>query len=146
MAETKRKFFITEKLPPEPTGSIGDMDDLMARTIVENLSLGVNPISGQALDDNDVCANETVQEALRIVLEHCSLESYTTKAHERSPEKRKEKKEILSEQARLLREQAENEEKRKLAQLCREGKSVLEMAREMRCSTGEICEKLKRLR
>lgn len=146
MAETKRKFFIPEKLPPEPTGSIGDMDDLMARTIVENLSLGVNPISGQALDDNDVCANETVQKALRVVVEHCSLGSYTTKAHERSPEKRKEKKEILSEQARLLREQAENEEKRKLAQLCREGKSVLEMAREMRCSTGEICEKLKRLR
>lgn len=146
MAETKRKFFIPEKLPPEPTGSIGDMDDLMARTIVENLSLGVNPISGQALDDNDVCANETVQEALRVVLEHCSLESYNTKAHERSPKKRKERREYLSAQARSLREQAENEGKRKLAQLCREGKSVLEMAREMRCSTGEICEKLKRLR
>ena len=145
MVGTKRKF-IPEKLPPEPTDSSGDMDDLMARTIVENLSLGINPMSGQALDDNDVCANETVQKALRVVVEHCSLGSYTTKAHERSPEKRKEKKEILSEQARLLREQAENEEKRKLAQLCREGKSVLEMAREMRCSTGEICEKLKRLR
>ena len=145
MVGTKRKF-IPEKLPPEPTDSSGDMDDLMARTIVENLSLGINPMSGQALDDNDVCANETVQKALRVVVEHCSLGSYTTKAHERSPEKRKEKKEILSEQARLLREQAENEEKHKLAQLCREGKSVLEMAREMRCSTGEICEKLKRLR
>ena len=47
MAETKRKFFIPEKLPPEPTGSIGDMDDLMVRTIVENLSLGINPMSGQ---------------------------------------------------------------------------------------------------
>ena len=117
MAETKRKFFIPEKLPPEPTGSIGDMDDLMARTIVENLSLGVNPISGQALDDNDVCANETVQEALRVVLEHCSLESYNTKAHERSPKKRKERREYLSAQARSLREQAENEGKRKLAQL-----------------------------
>ena len=145
MVGTKRKF-IPEKLPPEPTDSSGDMDDLMARTIVENISLGINPMSGQALDDNDVCANETVQKALRVVVEHCSLGSYTTKAHERSPEKRKEKKEILSEQARLLREQAENEEKHKLAQLCREGKSVLEMAREMRCSTGEICEKLKRLR
>ena len=145
MVGTKRKF-IPEKLPPEPTDSSGDMDDLMARTIVENLSLGINPMSGQALDDNDDYANETVQKALRVVVEHCSLGSYTTKAHERSPEKRKERREYLSAQACLLREQAENEEKRKLAQLCREGKSVLEMAREMRCSTGEICEKLKRLR
>ena len=145
MVGTNRKS-IPEKLPPEPTDSIDDMDDLLARTIVENLSLGINPMSGQALDDNDVCANETVQEALRVVLEHCSLESYKTKAHERSPEKRKEKREYLSAQARCLREQAENEEKHKLAQLCGEGKSVLEMAREMRCSTGEICEKLKRLR
>ena len=72
----------------------------MARTIVENLSLGINPMSGQVLDDNVVCASETVQEALRVVLEHCSLESYKTKAHERSPEKRKEKREYLSAQAR----------------------------------------------
>ena len=139
MAGINRKF-IPEKLPPEPPDFVGDMDDLMARTIVENL------MSGEALDDHDVCANETVQEALRVVLEHCSLESYQTKAHERSPEKRKEKREYLSAQARCLREQAENEENHKLAQLCRERKSVLEMAREMRCSTGEICEKLKRLR
>ena len=123
MVGTKRKF-IPEKLPPEPTDSSGDMDDLMARTIVENLSLGINPMSGQALDDNDVCANETVQKALRVVVEHCSLGSYTTKAHERSPEKRKVRREYLSAQACLLREQAENEEKHKLAQLCREGKSV----------------------
>lgn len=54
------------------------MDDLMARTMVENLSVGIDPTTGQALPAYDSCANELVQEALRTVLEHCTLESYGT--------------------------------------------------------------------
>lgn len=54
------------------------MDDLMARTMVENLSYGLNPITGKALPYGDVCRDEVVQEALRMVLEHCTLDSYGT--------------------------------------------------------------------
>ena len=54
------------------------MDDLMARTMIENLSIGINPLTGEALPRKDVCSNEIVQEALKTVLEHCSLESYVT--------------------------------------------------------------------
>lgn len=53
-----------------------EKDDLMARTMVENLSIGINPLTGRALPPSDCCANEVVQEALKAVLEHCSLESY----------------------------------------------------------------------
>lgn len=43
------------------------MDDLMARTMVENLSIGINPITGEALSHWDCCSDELVQEALRTV-------------------------------------------------------------------------------
>lgn len=54
------------------------MDDLMARTIVENLSVGIDPLSGKTLGADDCCSNQLIQEALCVVLEHCSLESYGT--------------------------------------------------------------------
>lgn len=54
------------------------MDDLMARTMIENLSIGIHPLTGEALPKQDACSNEIVQEALKAVLQHCSLESYAT--------------------------------------------------------------------
>lgn len=54
------------------------MDDLMARTMVENLSIGIDPLTGRALSPKDCCANELVQEALKTVLENCSIDSYAT--------------------------------------------------------------------
>ena len=45
-----------------------DKDDLMARTKVENLSIGINPLTGRVLPPSDCCANEVVQEALKAVL------------------------------------------------------------------------------
>ena len=50
----------------------------MARTMVENLSISINPLTGRILPPSDCCANEVVQEALKAVLEHCSLESYSS--------------------------------------------------------------------
>ena len=73
-----------------------EKDDLMARTMVENLSIGINPLTGRALPPSDCCANEVVQEALKAVLEHCSLESYASILERQRKEKEaahKEKKE-----------------------------------------------------
>ena len=73
-----------------------DKDDLMARTKVENLSIGINPLTGRVLPPSDCCANEVVQEALKAVLEHCSLESYASILERQRKEKeaaQKEKKE-----------------------------------------------------
>ena len=73
-----------------------EKDDLMARTMVENLSIGINPLTGKALSPTDCCANEVVQEALKAVLDHCSLESYASILERQRREKeaaQKEKKE-----------------------------------------------------
>lgn len=67
---------------------MNEKDDLMARTMVENLSIGINPITGRALPASDSCANEVVQEALRTVLEHCSLESYASLLERQRKEKK----------------------------------------------------------
>ena len=65
------------------------MDDLMARTMVENLSIGIDPLTVRALSPRDCCSNEFVQEALRIVLDNCSLESYGTILERRREEREK---------------------------------------------------------
>ena len=68
------------------------MDELMARTMVENLALGINPLTGQLLHPRDVCSDETVQDALQTVLKNCTLESYATQLHrERMEKKEKER-------------------------------------------------------
>ena len=51
------------------------MDDMLARTIIETLAKGINSLTGWILSENDSCAQEEIQEALKIVLEHCSIES-----------------------------------------------------------------------
>ena len=47
-----------------------------ARKMVENLSHGIDPYIGRELPMQDVCADPEVQEALRIVLEYCAIESH----------------------------------------------------------------------
>ena len=68
------------------------MDDLLARTMVENLSIGIDPITGKLLRQDDSCANEFVQEAIRTVLDHCTIDSYAT-ILERQRKEQKEQRE-----------------------------------------------------
>lgn len=75
------------------------MDDLMARTMVENLSIGIDPITGRVLPKYDSCANEVVQEALRTVLDNCSLESYGTILEKQRAEREEKKKERKAQRA-----------------------------------------------
>lgn len=75
------------------------MDDLMARTMVENLSIGIDPITGHALPRHDSCANEVVQEALRMVLDNCTLESYGTILEKQRAEREEKKKERKAQRA-----------------------------------------------
>ena len=66
------------------------MDDLMARTMVENLSVGIDPITGKLLSQDDSCANELVQEAIRTVLDHCSIDSHAIHLERQRKEKKEE--------------------------------------------------------
>lgn len=51
------------------------MDPFLARTMVENLSKGIDPRSGMALPQHDSCADEEIQSALLEILAHCTIES-----------------------------------------------------------------------
>ena len=51
------------------------MDELMARTIVETLSQGVDPLTGYPLPKSDLCSNKEIQDALNTVLANCTIES-----------------------------------------------------------------------
>lgn len=73
------------------------MDDLMARTMVENLALGIDPLTGRSLSNKDICSNVVVQEALKTVLDNCTIESYATMLHRERQEK-KEAKEYRKEE------------------------------------------------
>ena len=46
-----------------------------ARKMVEKLSYGLDPFIGRKLPPEDVCSEVEMQEALRIVLDHCTIES-----------------------------------------------------------------------
>ena len=66
------------------------MDPFLARTMVESLSKGINPVTGRVLSKSDACANAYVQDALLEVLEHCSIESaeqYLVRIKEENREK-----------------------------------------------------------
>lgn len=141
---TKTVKYTPERLPPEPTEEINEMDDLMARTIVENLILGIDPMTGRALDSSDSCSNKVVQEALRMVLKHCSLKSYKTQAQERTKKKARKKKNPATKTSGK-QQNAQSEEYRRLVELCQQRKSILEMVNELGCSTDTICKMLKHL-
>ena len=65
----------------------------------ENLSIGIDPITGRVLPKYDSCANEVVQEALRTVLDNCSLESYGTILEKQRAEREEKKKERKAQRA-----------------------------------------------
>ena len=46
-----------------------------ARKMVEKLSYGLDPFIGRKLPPEDVCSEVEIQEALRIVLDYCTIES-----------------------------------------------------------------------
>lgn len=52
------------------------MDELLARTMVETLSKGIDPTTGYALPEKHLCNNAEMQEALETVLNRCTIESY----------------------------------------------------------------------
>lgn len=124
------------------------MDDLMARTMVENLSIGINPLTGRILSPSDCCANEVVQEALKTVLEHCSLESYASMLARQREEKEaaklehKEYRESMYPNAGKAWTREENDI------LCdlyfRRKKSIRQIAKILKRSPGAISSRLKK--
>lgn len=125
------------------------MDPLLARTMVENLSKGINPLTGCALPFQDVCSCEEVQDALIEVLEHCTIESteqYLVRIREEKETVREEKR--LDNAKRYPRggEPWSSEEERKLLYLHRNGCNIYQIANTLKRTPGSISDRLRKIR
>lgn len=125
-----------------------EKDDLMARTMVENLSIGINPLTGRVLPPSDCCANEMVQEALKAVLAHCSLESYASILERQRQEKKaaqEEKKERRKAQYPNTGKAWSREENEKLYDLYfRRKNNIWQIANILKRTPGSISSHLKK--
>lgn len=114
------------------------MDDMLARTIIETLAKGINPLTGWILSENDSCAQEEIQEALKIVLEHCSIES-TAEYLKSLPRNKK------AERYSRAGTAWSQKEERELLRLHQQGNSVKRISLILKRSTGAIESKLRKL-
>jgi hypothetical protein len=124
------------------------MDPFLARTMVESLSKGFNPVTGLPLSSQDACANEDVQDALLEVLAHCQIES-TEQYLIRIKEEKEEKSQIRREQNRTRYPRGgepwtKNEENHMMS-LYRSGCNIYQIANILKRTPGAISDRMKKL-
>ena len=124
------------------------MDPFLARTMIESLSKGINPLTGCTLPTRDICANDDVQEALLEVLEHCSIESteqYLVRMKEEKEEKREAKR--VDNMRRYPRggEAWSKEEESQMISMHRSGCNIYQIANVLRRTPGAISDRMKKL-
>lgn len=124
------------------------MDPFLARTMVESLSRGINPATGQMLGHNDSCSVEEIQTALQTVLEHCTIASAEQCAlfEEDDPQTARKKRAIQNAQRYPRGGEAwsPNEEKELLTML-RRGKNIHQIANALKRTPRAISERMKNL-
>ena len=124
------------------------MDPFLARTMVENLSKGINPITGRALPENDICANEDVKDALLEVLEHCVIESaeqYLVRIKEEKQEKAEAKRVYNMSRYPRGGEMWTNEEEMHMLSLHRSGYNIYQIANILKRTPVAISNRIKKL-
>lgn len=124
------------------------MDPFMARTMVESLSKGLNPLTGRVLPPGDVCANEDVQDALLEVLAHCAIESseqYLVRIKEEKALARKERRAEMARRYPRSGEAWSADEERKLWYLYRQGANIYQIANTLKRSPGAVEAKQRQL-
>lgn len=124
------------------------MDPFIARTMVESLSKGIDPLTGRVLLQNDSCSNEEIQDALFEVLEHCSIESneqYLIRIKEGKEAAREEKREYNFKRYPRSGEAWTLDEERKLLYLHRKGCNIYQIANTLKRTPQAISDRLKKL-
>lgn len=124
------------------------MDPFLARTMVETLSKGINPITGCVLSKNDSCANEEIQDALIEVLDHCTIESteqFLIRMKEEQAEAHEEKKRTNAERYPSSGRPWTDAEEQRLLFLHRSGKNIYQISNILKRTPGAISDRLKRL-
>lgn len=114
------------------------MDNMLARTLIETLAKGIDPLSGWLLPENDCCSQEEIQQALQIVLEHCSIES-TAQYLKSLPQNNKAERYSRAGTAWTQKEE------RELLRLYQQGISIKQISMTLKRSTGAIRSRLGRL-
>lgn len=124
------------------------MDPFMARTMVETLSKGINPITGRALPLTDSCSIEEIQDALIEVLAHCSIESneqYLLRLKEEKEALRKQKREETTKRYPRSREAWTKEEEMQLLSLYKKQYNIFRIANILKRTPGSISSRLKKI-
>ncbi len=124
------------------------MDPFLARTMVENLSKGIHPLTGLPLYENDSCSNEAVQDALLEVLEHCAIES-TEQYLLRLKEEKKEKSKAKQAENKKRYPNGGNpwtkEDETKMMSLHRSGYNIYQIANILKRTPNAIASHMKKL-
>ena len=124
------------------------MDPFLARTMVESLSKGINPITGRALQQSDVCANEEVQDALLEVLEHCGIESteqYLVRIKDEKQEEAAARRKRNTKQYPRGGEPWSKEEETHMLSLHRSGCNIYQIANILKRTPGAISDRMKKI-
>ena len=124
------------------------MDPFLARTMVESLSKGINPVTGRALPKSDICTSEDVQDALIEVLEHCSIESteqYLVRIKEEKTEKAEARRERNLRQYPRGGEPWSKEEEAHMLSLHRSGCNIYQIANILKRTPGAISDRMEKL-
>lgn len=125
------------------------MDPFLARTMVESLSKGIDPLSGRALPLNDSCSKEEIQDALLEVLDRCTIESNEEYLFRLKEEKKAEKGERREAKAKRYPRGGEpwrRDEERRLLQLHHEGLTIYGIANVLKRTPDAIDSRLKKLK
>lgn len=122
------------------------MDPFLARTMVESLSKGFNPLTGLPLSSRDVCSNEDVQDALLEVLAHCQIESteqYLIRIKEEKEEKAQIRRDRNKKRYPRGGELWTKEEETRMMSLYRSGCNIYQIANILKRTPGAISNRIK---
>lgn len=124
------------------------MDPFLARTMVESLSKGINPLSGRVLPLNDSCSNEKIQDALIEILDHCTIESneqYLFRIKQEKVQERKQRREENRKKYPRCMEFWSKEEERQLIQMHHRGANIYMIANVLKRTPTAIENRLKKI-
>ena len=96
------------------------MDKLLARTMIETLSKGIDPLTGKLLPRSHLCCTEEIQDALWEVLDSCTIESTEQILQRQKEEKKSRTRQKVENQKQKYHNYGKpwtREEKQKLLQL-----------------------------
>lgn len=123
-------------------------DPFLARTMVEALSRGINPVTGQAVGHSDSCFDENVQEALREVLAHCTIESAEQCVLQTQEDKPAARKRRAAQNAQRYPRGGElwsAKEEQQLLSMLRRGKNLHQIANALKRTPRAVSERMRNL-